>query len=93
MATEMYPCDRVGLDFIDSAVNRFSNSVELNITPEQLFEVLADASSWPKWRMSTAPASRAIAIAAESAVSGGMRRRDTGAPPACQSRAARLSAR
>ncbi len=49
MATEMYPCDRVGLDFIVSAVNRFSNSVELNITPEQLFEVLADASSWPKW--------------------------------------------
>jgi len=49
MAKQMHPCDRVGLDFIDSAANRFSNSVELNITPEQLFEVLADASSWPKW--------------------------------------------
>jgi len=47
MAKQMHPCDRVGLDFIDSAANRFSNSVELNITPEQLFEVLADAISWP----------------------------------------------
>lgn len=50
MATPtMYECERVGLDFIDSAPNRFSNSVELNITPEQLFEVLADADSWPQW--------------------------------------------
>lgn len=45
----MHPCEHVGLDFIDDAKYRFSNSVDLNITPEQLFEVLADASSWPKW--------------------------------------------
>lgn len=47
--TVLHPCDRVGLDFVDTAPTRFSNSVELRITPAQLFEVLADASSWPRW--------------------------------------------
>lgn len=45
----LHPCEHVGLDFIDTASNRFSNSVDLAITPEQLFEVLADADSWPRW--------------------------------------------
>jgi len=45
----MYPCERVELSFIQSAPFRFSNSVDLAITPEQLFEVLADADSWPRW--------------------------------------------
>ncbi len=49
MTAALHPCDLVGLDFVDSAPNRFTNSVELNITPEQLFEVLADAESWPRW--------------------------------------------
>lgn len=47
--TTMYPCERVDLSFIQSAPFRFSNSVDLAITPEQLFEVLADADSWPQW--------------------------------------------
>jgi hypothetical protein len=45
----LHPCDPVGLDFVDAAAHRFSNSVDLAITPEQLFEVLADADSWPRW--------------------------------------------
>ena len=49
MTATLHPCDRVGVDFVDSAPNRFVNSVELNITPVQLFEVLADAESWPHW--------------------------------------------
>lgn len=48
MAT-MYPCERVDLEFIDSAPRRFRNSVDLAVTPAQLFEVLADAESWPWW--------------------------------------------
>ncbi|WP_158166765.1 SRPBCC family protein [Mycolicibacterium smegmatis] len=44
-----YECDRVELDFIDRAPFRFVSTVDLAITPEQLFEVLADATSWPKW--------------------------------------------
>ena len=47
--TTIYPCERVELSFIQSAPFRFSNSVDLAITPEQLFEVLADADSWPRW--------------------------------------------
>jgi carbon monoxide dehydrogenase subunit G len=45
----MYPCERVELSFLDDAAHRFRNSVELAVTPEQVFEVLADADAWPKW--------------------------------------------
>ena len=45
----MHACERVGLDFIDSAPFRFVSTVDLAITPEQLFEVLGDAESWPHW--------------------------------------------
>ena len=45
----MFPCERVDVDFIDSAPFAFRNSVDLAITPEQLFEVLSDAGSWPRW--------------------------------------------
>lgn len=44
-----YDCERVDLDFIDSAPFRFVSTVDLAITPEQLFEVLADEASWPHW--------------------------------------------
>lgn len=45
----MHVCERVGLEFIDSAPFRFVSTVDLAITPEQLFEVLGDARSWPQW--------------------------------------------
>lgn len=45
----MQPCERVGLDFVDTAPFRFVSTVDLPISPEQLFEVLADAESWPHW--------------------------------------------
>lgn len=45
----MHACERVGLEFIDTAPFRFVSAVDLAITPEQLFEVLADAESWPHW--------------------------------------------
>jgi carbon monoxide dehydrogenase subunit G len=44
-----YPCERVDLSFIGSAPFRFVSTVDLEITPEQVFEVLADAESWPHW--------------------------------------------
>ncbi|MBX7434043.1 SRPBCC family protein [Mycobacterium sp. Y57] len=46
---ERYPCRRVGLDFPDRAPYRFVSTVDLAITPEQLFDVLADETSWPRW--------------------------------------------
>ena len=45
----MHPCAKVDIDFVQTAPLRFSNSVDLAITPAQLFEVLADAESWPHW--------------------------------------------
>ncbi|GAC1396736.1 MAG: SRPBCC family protein [Mycobacterium sp.] len=45
----MHACERVGLDFIDSAPFRFLSTVDLSITPEPVFEVLDDAESWPHW--------------------------------------------
>ncbi len=45
----MKACERVSVDFIDNAPFRFVSTVDMAITPEQLFEVLADAESWPQW--------------------------------------------
>ena len=44
-----HPCDHVSLDFIDTAPFRLVSTVDLAITPEQVFEVLSDAQSWPHW--------------------------------------------
>lgn len=44
-----YECERVDLDFIDNAPVRFVSTVDLAITPAQLFDVLADETSWPHW--------------------------------------------
>ncbi|BDN81931.1 MULTISPECIES: SRPBCC family protein [Mycobacterium] len=49
----MFPCERVDLSFVEpdsgQAPFLYRNSVDLAITPEQLFEVLSDAESWPSW--------------------------------------------
>jgi Polyketide cyclase / dehydrase and lipid transport len=45
----MFPCQRVGLDLIETARFRSTNSVDLKITPGQLWQVLEEAESWPKW--------------------------------------------
>jgi carbon monoxide dehydrogenase subunit G len=49
----MFPCERVDLTFVDPDSRKapflFRNSVDLSVTPEQLFDVLADPDSWPRW--------------------------------------------
>jgi carbon monoxide dehydrogenase subunit G len=45
----MHACERVDLSFVDHAPYRFVSTVDLAITPQQVFEVLEDASSWPRW--------------------------------------------
>jgi carbon monoxide dehydrogenase subunit G len=47
--SKTYPCERVDLSFIAHAPFRFVSTVDLAITPEQIFEVLGDAESWPHW--------------------------------------------
>ncbi len=48
MATR-YLCERVDLDFVDTAPCRLVSTVHLAITAEQLFEVLSEADSWSRW--------------------------------------------
>ena len=45
----MHPCEPVGRDYTDTARFRFSNSVAIPASPRQLFEIFADADSWPRW--------------------------------------------
>jgi len=44
-----YPCERVDATFLDTAPFRFVSTVDLGITPEQVFDVFGDAESWPQW--------------------------------------------
>lgn len=45
----MFPCEPVGLELIDTARFRSTNSVDLSITPGQLWQVLEEEESWPRW--------------------------------------------
>jgi uncharacterized protein YndB with AHSA1/START domain len=44
-----FKCRPVGLDFIDGAAYRFENVVELEVSPEAVFNIFADGESWPRW--------------------------------------------
>lgn len=45
----MHPCERVGLEFMDSAPFRVVTTADFPILPAQLFEVLSDTDVWPQW--------------------------------------------
>lgn len=44
-----FDCRPVGLEFIDEAPYRFENVVELEASPEAVFDIFADGESWPRW--------------------------------------------
>lgn len=44
-----FACRPVDLSFIETAPLKFVNEVELDASPEQVFKVLEDEESWPKW--------------------------------------------
>lgn len=44
-----FSCRPVELDFIAQAPWRFENVIELEKTPEQVFDIFADGESWPRW--------------------------------------------
>jgi len=45
----LHPCERVDLAWLDRAPQRFSNDVDIALTPDELFGVLARADTWPRW--------------------------------------------
>lgn len=44
-----FDCEKVGLEFFDSAPVRHQASVEIKATPDEVFAVLLDAECWTKW--------------------------------------------
>ncbi len=42
-------CEKVGLEFFDTAPTRYQASRDIEATPEQVFDVLLDADSWVRW--------------------------------------------
>ncbi len=45
----MYECKVVDLSFLETAKNRFKAEVEIEATPEQIFESFEDAEDWTRW--------------------------------------------
>ena len=49
MPKQLHPCQKVDLDWMPTAQSRFSNSVDVALSPDELFGVLARADTWPRW--------------------------------------------
>jgi len=47
--TTSYPCRIVDLGFLDVAEESYTNAVEVDCTPKELFAIFADPDSWPIW--------------------------------------------
>lgn len=44
-----HECDKVGMEYFDSAPMRFPASEEIGVSAQRLFEIFLDAESWTKW--------------------------------------------
>lgn len=44
-----YDCDKVGVEFFDSAPTIHRARVEVDATPERIFDLLLDADAWVEW--------------------------------------------
>lgn len=45
----MFDCKVVDLSYLETAKNRFKAEVEIDATPEQIFESFENADDWPRW--------------------------------------------
>lgn len=46
-----FECEKVGLEFFDTAPTCYRASQEIKATPDEIFAVFLDADSWVKWAM------------------------------------------
>ena len=49
MPKKLHECQKVDLDWLAGAQSRFSNDVDIALSPDELFGVLARADTWPRW--------------------------------------------
>lgn len=47
----MFSCEKVGLEFFDTAPTRYRASQQIAATPEQIFAVFLDGPSWQRWAL------------------------------------------
>lgn len=45
------PCEKVGVEFFDTAPTVHRARVEVDVTPERVFDLLLDADAWVKWAL------------------------------------------
>jgi carbon monoxide dehydrogenase subunit G len=45
----LHPCQHVDLAWLARAPQRFSNDIDVALSPDELFGVLARADTWPRW--------------------------------------------
>jgi hypothetical protein len=46
---DRFPCRRIDMRFFETATIRFTNSIEINATPQRIFDIFEDGESWPVW--------------------------------------------
>src|SRR5262249_61315072 len=44
-----FPCRPVDASFFETAAMRFKNAVDLDARPDDVFAILDDGDSWPRW--------------------------------------------
>ena len=56
----LFPCERAGLEIFDDAPFRSRNSIDLSISPQQLWNLLAEIETWPVIKRSTRKQTRRL---------------------------------
>jgi hypothetical protein len=46
---QLFPCERLGLEIFDDAPFRSRNSIDLPVSSQQVWDVLAAVETWPRW--------------------------------------------
>ena len=49
--SDYFPCEKVGVQFLEQTKNVFVAREIVKATPEQIFDVFEDAHSWTVWAM------------------------------------------
>lgn len=45
----LFPCERAGLEIFEDAPFRSRNTIDLRVSSQQVWDVLAEVETWPQW--------------------------------------------